>query len=551
LKCAAGCGSFAPPAVQIAGVTVEGCRMKLQVKKVAVRTCHGGRVLALSRAGMLALSLFPVACGGVFDGPETPTIEAVIPSGSEPSRTSANATGGNIAAVTSALRRRRHWGHNIPAATDGSIGAGGSAPVGTGGSAPDGAGGSTPLSTGGSAPVDTGGSTLTGTGGALSPRTGGAAPVSTGGQAGSTTTPPPGPSPDAFLGGFFPIAVDGPRPTDFQGSKDCSSTPASGNYAGWTSCGINTIARGPDCSDDSCPATFDAQVTAAGLHMIRAPLPDPAQDIAKHKNDHLLLAWAQMDEPDANGNLSQNMSALRSRYASLNALPGHPPIYTNMGGSDLMVTGQAYQQAFTYTDWTANDIYPVSGWLDERFTRGELTLVGKALAQMDAFAPGKPRFDWIETNNILGKGDPTQAEVRAEIWIAVVAGARGILYFQEQVEPDFNLLSTTGAVRAEMGRQHGTITQLAGVLQGPINPSNMGATAPAPLMIGWRQSASGRYIIVVNTSGSTVSGASVTLTGLTGAQAASVWDEARMVSISNGILTDDFAPYARHIYVVQ
>ncbi|MEP6654059.1 MAG: hypothetical protein ABJA82_11920 [Myxococcales bacterium] len=524
--------------------------MKLQVKKVAVGMCHGGRVLALSRAGMLALSLFPVACGGVFDGPETPTSEAVTPSGSEASSTNANATGGNVAAITSALRRRRHWGHNMPGSTGGSNGGGGSAPVGTGGSAPDSTGGSAPVSTGGSAPVSTGGSPSTDTGGATSAGTGGATLVSTGGQAGSTTTPPPGTSPDAFLGGFFPIAVDGPRPTDFQGSTDCSTTPARGNYAGWSNCGINTIVRGPDCSDDSCPATFDALVTAAGLHMIRAPLPDAAQDIAKHKDDHLLLAWAQMDEPDANGNLSQHMSALSSRYASLIALPGHPPIYTNMGGSDLMVTGQAYQQAFTYTDWTANDIYPVSGWLDERFTRGDLTLVGKALAQMDAFAPGKPRFAWIEANDILGKGDPTPAEVRAEIWIAIVAGARGIFYFQEQVEPNFDLLSTTGAVRTEMGKQHNTITQLAGVLQGPIDPSNMGAAAPAPLMIGWRQAASGRYIIVVNTSGSTVSGASVTLTGLTGAQAASVWDESRMVSISNGSLTDDFAPYARHIYVV-
>ncbi|MEO8214687.1 MAG: hypothetical protein ABI560_15905, partial [Myxococcales bacterium] len=86
--------------------------MTLQVKKVVVRTSHGGKVLARSHAGMLALSLFPVACMGVFDGPETPTTEAVTPSGSEASSTNANATGGNVAAIASALRRRRHGGHN-------------------------------------------------------------------------------------------------------------------------------------------------------------------------------------------------------------------------------------------------------------------------------------------------------------------------------------------------------------------------------------------------------------------------------------------------------
>lgn len=362
--------------------------------------------------------------------------------------------------------------------------------------------------------------------------------------------PPTDGNTDAFLGGFFPIAVDGPRPDDYQGSTDCSAAPATGDYAGWSSCGVNTIARGPNCSDTSCPAAFDAQVTAAGLHMIRAPLANPAQDIAKHAADHLLLAWSQMDEPDANGGLSRNLPGLSSRYASLTALAGHPPVYLNVGGSDLIATNQPYQQAFAQADWVANDIYPVAGFLDDQFMRGDLTLVGKALDKFAEVATDKPRFAWIETNNLLGQGDPTPAQVRAEIWIAIVHGARGILYFQEQVEPTFDLLSTSAAVRTEMGKQHAAITQLSAILQGAINPPSMGASAVAPLEVGWRQSISGRYIIAVNSSPSTLSTAAVTLTGLVGAQAAMVWGESRMIPVVNGRVVDEFAPYARHIYVI-
>ncbi|MEO8215280.1 MAG: hypothetical protein ABI560_18920, partial [Myxococcales bacterium] len=57
-------------------------------------------------------------------------------------------------------------------------------------------------------------------------------------------------------------------------------------------------------------------------------------------------------------------------------------------------------------------------------------------------------------------------------------------------------------------------------------------------------------IIAVNSSPSTLSAAAVTLTGLVGAQAAMVWGESRMVPVVNGRVVDEFAPYARHIYVI-
>ncbi len=381
-----------------------------------------------------------------------------------------------------------------------------------------------------------------GNGGAIGTGGSNGGAIATGGTGGIS-------NPSAFLGGFFPLAVDGPQPTDFANSTDCSPTPAKGDYGGWKSCGINTIARGPDCSDDKCPDALDVRVTAAGLHMIRAPLADLAADAAKHATDGLLLAWAQMDEPDANGGLSGKVSALHSRYAALTAIVNHPPIYLNVGGSDLLITNQPYTMAFGNADWVADDIYPVSGFLDDKLMRGDLTLVGQVLDRFQETAPGKPRFAWIETNNILGMGDPTPAQVRGEIWIAIIHGARGILYFQEQVEPMFDLLSTTGAVRAEMGRQHATITQLAPIIQGDINPASVGASGPAPLEIGWRTSTGATYVFAVNPTGTARSGQALMLKGA-GPGPVTVFGESRTLTPNGPTITDDFPAYGLHIYVV-
>lgn len=466
-----------------------------------------------------AISAILLGCGGLA----APALAAPAAAGTDGSN-------GQAAEGTSPSVMSRRRGPPRGRGPQGTGGMQGEAGAGGSGGSPGSGGASNTSATGGAGGTDGGAGGAGGTGG--------------------TTALDPQPVANAFLGGFFPLAVDGPLPADYIGSTDCAPAPGARDYSGWSSCGINTIARGPDCSDDSCPASFDARVTAAGLHMIRAPLPSPTQDAANHATDKLLLAWALPDEPDANGGLSANISGLQSRYAALTAVANHPPIYLNVGGSDLLVTNQPYAQALAATDWLADDIYPVSGFLDDSLTRNDLTLVGRVLDRFGELSPGKPRFAWIETNNILGQADPSPAQVRAEIWIAIVHGARGILYFEEQVEPVFNLESTSGPVRTEMGKQHSIISRLAGVLQGEINPAGVGAAAAAPFSVGWRRSTEGTVVVVVNTSATARAGASITLTGANPAGNVAVFGEGRTLSSAAGKLIDDFDAYAVHIYVV-
>jgi len=97
--------------------------------------------------------------------------------------------------------------------------------------------------------------------------------------------------------------------------------------------------------------------------------------------------------------------------------------------------------------------------------------------------------------------------------VAIVHGVRGYIFFPQVVGKDATGDGTPADVAAELTIQNATVTQLAPVLQGAINPTTLGATVP-------RRSRpaggcpSGRYFFVVNTKQPTLTNAAITLTGV-------------------------------------
>jgi len=109
---------------------------------------------------------------------------------------------------------------------------------------------------------------------------------------------------------------------------------------------------------------------------------------------------------------------------------------------------------------------------------------------------------------------------------------------------------TPPAVAAEMAAQDATITKLAGVLQGDIDPPALGATVPAPLQVAWRSSSGRDYFFVLNLSATTVRDQMISLGGADSATSATVYGEHRSVRVSGGTITDSFGSYALHIYEI-
>jgi len=329
---------------------------------------------------------------------------------------------------------------------------------------------------------------------------------------------------------FFPIGVWVPPPYA---------------YATWQARGANTmVGIGFDLEGSI------AQANTLGLHMIREPRANPADDA----NEPLLLGWAQPDEPD--GIYSQIPYAqIQSTYAGWKSIAPNRPVFINFVG-DLnqydLVTSESgntwYMKYVQGADWICADKYPVNQGITN------FAVMGQTMDHLQTLAGTKPIFAFIESSDFDTTDafpGPSPAQLRAEMWEVIVHGARGIWFFPERITPTFLFDATPANVVTEMTQQNATITALATVLQGDMNPAPVSAHVVAPLDAGWRvAAASGYHFIVVNLSGSTLNAQTITLTGIGNAASAGVYGEARSVPITGGAIHDDFAPYAVHIYTL-
>jgi hypothetical protein len=205
-----------------------------------------------------------------------------------------------------------------------------------------------------------------------------------------------------------------------------------------------------------------------------------------------------------------------------------------------------YEQYVGGANWIIADLYPVN------FGDGsDLGQIGQEVAALHQIAGSKPVFVFIESGAFYSSNPVITAnQFRGEVWEAIIHGARGIFYFPIQLKPKFSYDVTPAAVATEMTAQDATITKLASVLQGTINPSSLGATASSPLQVAWRSSSGQSYFFVLNLSNAAVSHQVIKLRGVGSAASASVYGENRTVSISKDTITDNFGPYAVHIYQI-
>ncbi|MEM6990317.1 MAG: hypothetical protein AAF721_07465 [Myxococcota bacterium] len=377
----------------------------------------------------------------------------------------------------------------------------------------------------------------------------GAADESTGGA----TEVPPG---DRFLDGFFPIGVFG-QPAE--------------NFETWVDRGCNTMFEVPQEHD---AGAWDQEAQRLGLRVIRPPLGGGGADIGRTD----LLAWSLPDEPDIDanqstcgGNCIELCEFLASEYA---AIDPERPVFVNLAGPNVLLesacdfcngpgdepgtascfpdNAQCYPRILETADWISQDIYPVTGWLPNEALREDVTVPGQTLDKLASWTD-KPLMAIIELSDqrlgFAGTGTraPSAAEVRAEIWNAIIHGARGIFYFPQAFDP-FEWDAAPSEVIAELEVQHQTITALSDVLQREIDPDGFGVDVPWPLEASWRQSGDEIYVFMLNTSPQVLDGAPIAFD--TAAADTKVYDEDRDLSIADGAFNDDFPPFGVHIYVL-
>jgi hypothetical protein len=179
--------------------------------------------------------------------------------------------------------------------------------------------------------------------------------------------------------------------------------------------------------------------------------------------------------------------------------------------------------------------------------------VGAAVDQLREWSGGKAQFAFIETSaqrlpwTAKATRGVTADELRAEVWHAVIHGVKGVIYFPQQMGEGFRYDATPARVSAEMVTQNARLNELREVLAGEMNPKSIGASADAPLEVGWRVHGESAYVIVLNFSDDAVKGRGITITG-TGALSARVFGEERQIELVGRKITDDFGPYGVRVY---
>jgi hypothetical protein len=221
-----------------------------------------------------------------------------------------------------------------------------------------------------------------------------------------------------------------------------------------------------------------------------------------------------------------------------------------------------YDEYLKQTDIVSFDHYPVTGWNQP----DKLVEVGQMTSQLAGMArKGQPVWSIIEASDQelswtspQTKG-PTPQQMRAEAWMCIASGAKGIGYFTIGFGRGkaFKWNNLTPAIEAELKRTNAELTELAGPIVAGDSGNGLKVSSDESddkvtnghALMAIRKDYQGKtYLICVNVTRKTVK-PTLSVEGVAGT-VAQVWKEDRTIPFEAGALTDAFEPLAVHIYVV-
>jgi hypothetical protein len=309
------------------------------------------------------------------------------------------------------------------------------------------------------------------------------------------------------------------------------------------------------------------------------------QFVLSHLDDPSIYGYNQRDEPDnAQWNNTTkkydpciNPSVIIKRYEDMKARDPKRPIYLNVGvgaaNTGWYGRGDCTGKIDMYKvsengylkgcDIASFDIYPVNS--GDKETKEALWYVAKGIDNLREWTNySKPVWCWIECTKIDEKNPrkPTPIEVKAEVWMALIHGATGFGYFchsfsskQPSGTPEFdNKIEAAPLYDPEMSQAmkniNAQITSLAPVLNSTtikdyatVSSSN----ESVPVDILTKSQGGANYLFAVGMR----NGATKAIYTVKSGKKAEVIGEKRTIKIKKGQFSDDFSPYAVHLYKIR
>ncbi|HLB73954.1 MAG TPA: hypothetical protein VJJ98_08040 [Sedimentisphaerales bacterium] len=349
---------------------------------------------------------------------------------------------------------------------------------------------------------------------------------------------------------FFPISVwlQSPR-----------------NAAKYKEAGINTyigLWNGP--SEEQL-----AELSRAGMKVIC----NQNEVGLKHIDDPTIVGWMHGDEPDNAQSLGQGKGygppiqpeKIVEDYRRIAAADPSRPVILNLGqgvawdgwyGRGVRTNHpEDYSEYVKGCDIASFDIYPAVH--DKPEVAGKLWHVGRGVERLVKWTEGrKAVWNCIECTRISNpKVKATPHQVRCEVWMSIVYGSMGLIYFVHEWQPRFNesALLSDAEMLSEVTEINKQIAALAPVLNSPTVENLVGVTSSngdAPIAVMAKRHDGAVYIFAVCMRAAETT-ATFTVQGLKATADVKTLGEDRKIDAKDGIFKDNFKPWDVHLYQVK
>lgn len=338
------------------------------------------------------------------------------------------------------------------------------------------------------------------------------------------------------------------------------------------------------------------QLRAAGMPVIC----DQNEVGMKHIDDPIIVGWMHGDEPDNAQPFktywNEDVEKIKAAWPEIEAFkklgPGNPykgygppvppktiiedyarlkkndpsrPVLINLGqgvawegwGGRGERTGKLedYPEYIKGGDVITYDIYPAVHNTDG--IAGSLWYQARGVRRLVEWTGGKkPVWNCMECTRISNPGvKPTPEQVRAEVWMSIIHGSRGLIWFVHQFNPSFNAkaLLDDPEMLAAVTKINLQVKELAPVINSnaPANSAKViSSNENFPVHIMTKKHNGATYIFAVSMYKRDTN-ATFSIDGLTGANSAEVLGENRTIPVKDGMFKDDFTGYAVHIYKIR
>ncbi len=276
--------------------------------------------------------------------------------------------------------------------------------------------------------------------------------------------------------GFFPIAVW------LQSPK---------HAAEYKALGINTyVGVSEDLTDEMME-----MLRKQGIYAVT----DQSIEGWTQRDHRVITAWMHGDEPDnaqskPEGGYGPGIPTAKiiAEYKAMKEKDPTRPVLLNLGvlvaDDDWIGRGCTlfdYPEYVKGSDIVSFDIYPMAGF---RKPDGEnwLWYVARGVDRLQRWTRGqKIVWNCIETTHIRDpQHKPNGDQLKAEVWMSLIHGSKGLIYFVHQFKPEFHEagLLEDKAIQPAVKAVNEQITALAPVLNSPTIEDGTGITSSNPLV---------------------------------------------------------------------